>query len=517
MTKAYSYLRFSTPEQMRGDSFRRQSDLAVRYAASHELELDDKVTFHDLGVSAYRGKNVESGRLRDFLQAVHNGLVDRGSYLLVESLDRISRQTARKALADLGAICDEDITLVTLADNRVYTKDALDNDPMALLMSLLVFIRANEESATKSRRVKAAWEQKRREVKDRPLTARCPGWLVLDRQAAQFKLVPERADVVRRIFDMALDGLGKHKIAETLNREATPTFGDAKRWQRSYIHKILRNPAVVGHITPHEMEWIEGKRTRKPLDSVTGYYPPVVERGVFLAVQSLQAGRAPLRGRHANGELRNLFGGLAVCPKCGGTMTRVYKGKDNGLPRLVCTTARDGAGCTYRAVSYDQVEGGFLRVATRGLPRAPAGTAGKDLDKELSQTQDEIDAVDLAGMRLLEAIEKGSSPTLVRRLQQLENEREALSQKRATLALRQAEIAGPAVKRNLALLKDAANGSPLNRGRVNALLRQLFDKVVVDYEDGLLCLSWKQGGQSEVVFAMPEEQAREKTRHGAGH
>ena len=48
--KAYSYLRFSTPEQMGGDSFRRQWDAAKRYAERRGLDLDLKLTFHDLGV-----------------------------------------------------------------------------------------------------------------------------------------------------------------------------------------------------------------------------------------------------------------------------------------------------------------------------------------------------------------------------------------------------------------------------------------------------------------------------------
>ena len=89
MPRAYSYLRFSTPEQMTGDSFRRQSTMAVEYAAKRGLELDQKLTFHDLGVSAYRGKNADTGRLAEFLEAVEAGLVPKGSFLLVEFLDRI--------------------------------------------------------------------------------------------------------------------------------------------------------------------------------------------------------------------------------------------------------------------------------------------------------------------------------------------------------------------------------------------------------------------------------------------
>ena len=53
--RAYSYIRFSTPEQMKGDSLRRQTEAAEKYAAINGLDLDDELTFRDLGVSAYTG------------------------------------------------------------------------------------------------------------------------------------------------------------------------------------------------------------------------------------------------------------------------------------------------------------------------------------------------------------------------------------------------------------------------------------------------------------------------------
>src|SRR5690242_10265041 len=104
MAKAYSYLRFSTPEQLKGDSFRRQLDAARRYAEQHGLVLDEELTFRDLGVSAFRGRNAESGSLRDFRRAVEDGVVERGSFLLVESFDRISRMDPWAALPVLQEI-----------------------------------------------------------------------------------------------------------------------------------------------------------------------------------------------------------------------------------------------------------------------------------------------------------------------------------------------------------------------------------------------------------------------------
>lgn len=223
--KAYSYVRFSTPEQEKGDSLRRQTAAAEAYAHRHGLELDDKLTFRDLGVSAYMGANEETGRLGEFLAAVEHGDIKPGSYLLVESLDRLSRNKPRKAVRLLERICEAGITLVTLDDQRVYTEEVLDEDQTALMVALLVAMRAHEESAKKGRRLAQAWENKRANAAATPLTATSPGWVRLRDDRSGFDLIPERAQVVQRIFSMTLEGRGQHTIAETLNREGIPVFG----------------------------------------------------------------------------------------------------------------------------------------------------------------------------------------------------------------------------------------------------------------------------------------------------
>ena len=98
MPLAYNYIRFSTAEQRKGDSLRRQDDLAKAYAEEKGLSLDESLTMLDLGVSAFKGANAESGALAAFLEAIDNGHVPVGSYLLIESLDRLSRAQVFDAL-----------------------------------------------------------------------------------------------------------------------------------------------------------------------------------------------------------------------------------------------------------------------------------------------------------------------------------------------------------------------------------------------------------------------------------
>jgi DNA invertase Pin-like site-specific DNA recombinase len=154
--KAYSYQRFSSPSQANGDSLARQTALAKAYAEQHGLHLDDELTYRDLGVSGFRGKNAAHGELACFLEAVRTGQIPEGSFLLIESLDRLSRDNILRAQAILTNLVVSGVNVVSLADNRLYSEESLSDDPLSLIYALIVFIRANEESATKSMRARQA-------------------------------------------------------------------------------------------------------------------------------------------------------------------------------------------------------------------------------------------------------------------------------------------------------------------------------------------------------------------------
>jgi len=501
--RAYSYLRFSTPEQAAGDSRRRQTELAVRYARTHDLELDDQLTFHDLGVSAFSGANL-SGQLGAFLSAVQSKLVKPGSYLLVENLDRVSRQGFWQALPTIQAIVNAGIVLVTLTDERRYDLAAVEHDPMAIMALCFGLIRAGEESSLKARRVGEAWAAKRAKARTTPMTAKVPGWCVLDRASGKIKLIPDRAKIVREIFKLTLKGVGQDSIAKQLNAKRVPTFGRAKVWQRSYIAKITSNPAVIGTFQPHLRRKAEGGK-RKPLDPLEGYYPPVVDRTTFTRVQSLLRSRTPLRGRHAsNGVVRNLFSGLARCPQCGETFTRVYKGKGpKGGAYLACVLAKTGGGCKYHAVRYEAVETAFLRDADRVLGEMPAGDPGT-IDAAVTEAEAAIQYVEDQRENLLDAIQTGASSALSERLKAVEKELIELQKDHEELLIQQADAAGPLLARKATDLRAVLRRKPLDRAAANALLRQLFSGMVVDYtgETQALTLHWKQGGQSIVAYGM---------------
>lgn len=505
--KAYSYLRFSTPEQQKGDSLRRQTAMALDYAQKHGLELDLELTFQDLGVSAFRGQNAEAGKLADFLEAVQTGLVPRGSILLVEQLDRLSRLSPRRAVRVLESIVDAGVAVVTLNDKRMYTAESLDDgDNIDLMIALLTFMRANEESRTKARRLKQAWENKRANLATQPLTSRVPAWIELDKTANRLELIPERAEVVRRIFEMTAGGVGQHKIAETLNAEGLAPWGRGTHWHRSYIAKILSNPAVIGTMQPQTLDFENNRKVRKPLEPVADYYPAAIPLDLWKDVQAMQATqRAPTRGRHAANPITNVLAGLATCPLCGGTATRVQKGK-RSVPSLVCAAAKAKAGCTYKSVRYEWVETAILERLPARLKDAPAGAGSVEIDARLNDVEAQMDILRDKIENIIVNLGATQSPRLVAELRNRENELEALSNERVDLLERRVAATGPLVGQRIQRLTEALEGS-FDAGATNQALRAVFRRVVVNYLDGLLEFEWTHGGSCDVPFMWPSETA----------
>jgi len=494
--KAYSYLRFSTPEQQRGDSFRRQTDAAVDYARRHDLQLDDS-TYADLGVSGFRGKNLTEGKLGAFLEAVQAGAIARGSFLLVESLDRISRDNVGRALRALQNICDEGIKVVTLMDEKVYDEDSL-NDPIGLIMSILMFARANEESATKGRRIQASWKNKREKAaRGEVLTATCPAWMELDPATRKFKLIPDNAKAIRRVYELAAKGAGLEAIAKTFNREKVPVLGRAEYWHRSYISKILANPAVVGTLVPHTLEYVGGRKRRKPQEALAKYYPAAVPQKLYDAVQALRSNlTAPSRGRHANRPLGNLFAGLARCPHCQSGVMVENKGN---YRYLRCDRERAGAECPGGRARYDLVEQAFLANAARVADGCPSDDeAAVTLQAEVKELGTTIDvAIDqIEELSAAAANGKlGTARAINDRIVELENVVADARARRDTASAQAEAMTGAVLRKRVEKLQAALNAERLDRAAVNLALRPLVSGVQIDFKHGEVLLQWKHGGE----------------------
>ena len=391
---AYSYIRFSSAQQSKGDSYRRQLEASEKYVQEHGLTLDTSLYLHDLASSAWDKTNVIKGNLGAFLRAIEEKKVPKGSYLLVESLDRLSRAQVLEALNLFTAIIGAGVSIVTLSDRQVYSSKSVTENPMQLMLSILIMVRAHEESLTKSVRVGKAWQQKLAEgLKNHKLVTKAvPKWMrVVD---GKIELITERAEVVRRIFAMVKDGLSQDTIVRTLNAEMVG-WNETGEWHPSYIQKLTMNHATYGAFETG------GKISE-------GYFPAVITKEEFDYARSLRSKRRTrsdvgVPGIKRGHGVTNLFSGLVYCGYCGSRMqiaTNVSKKHKRTDKYLICYGARIGkTKCEIIRWNYKEIEGAFLvRVPLVDL----ATIFGNRQDEKLQQ----IEATRLTLLGAIVGIEK---------------------------------------------------------------------------------------------------------------
>lgn len=373
----------STERQLKGDSLRRQMELSQKFANEHELELVENFKLHDIAVSAYKGDNLKSGALGKFLDAVNIGEIPEGSYLLVESFDRLSRQQIDIALSLFLQITKSGINIATLVDGQIYK--AHETKFEQLIYSIVVMARAHEESETKSKRISAAWANKRANIGNQILTKTRPAWLDVSEDKTKFIPIPERVSAIHRIFSEGANGQGSYSITRHLNQDGVPPFGRSNGWIDSYVSKILKNRAVLGEFQPHQK--VNGKRI--PVgDVVEDYFPQIIDEDTFLKVQVDRQARSVHGGGRKGKFQRNLFTHIVKCTYCGATMRFIDKGQGpKGGKYFKCSSAVRGMGCQPTSWRYADFETSFFHfVREIDLAAIIEGSSRRTAESQLRET-----------------------------------------------------------------------------------------------------------------------------------
>lgn len=413
---AFSYVRFSSKAQELNDSLRRQTEASKRYAREHNLNLSEQ-SFEDLGVSAFHGNNAsieKNGGLALFLRAVDEGVVPADSILLVESLDRISRQSIDSALELFMSIIRRGIEIVSLIDNQVFSKDRIAKDHgISLIISITTFVRAHEESLVKSKRVKAAWDNRRTERKI--LSKICPAWLKVSDDYSHYIVLEDKAKIVRRAYELALAGHGAHIISKTLNEEGFKLFTKDEPWQPEHVMHLLRHQAVFGRYV--------ASRAKNVLP-VDDQYPAIITKEQFDRVREGMATRSPGR-KTVSDEIGNMFSTVSYCAACGGRFKFVatsYVSETRLRKYFRCARSRSSTtGCTAERFPYNDLEDNLLELifskepVAAGYKHGPIVDYRRRVEEKETQLNNLLELV-MAGMR---------SPQIDEKIRQLTEDIEA--------------------------------------------------------------------------------------------
>ncbi|UXY13881.1 recombinase family protein [Chitiniphilus purpureus] len=494
--RVYSYLRFSDPKQAAGSSIARQVEYAQRWAGDRGLPLDESLSLRDEGLSAYHQHHVKQGALGVFLRAAEDGHIAPGSILIVEGLDRLSRAEPIQAQAQLAQIINAGITVVTASDGKEYNRERLKSQPMDLVYSLLVMIRAHEESDTKSKRVKAAirrqcegwlagtWRGVIRVGKD-------PIWLRLD--GSTWSFVPERATAVRRLIELYRLGEGSIRIAERLNAEGLILF-PSKSTPPSSLYRILHNPALIGtrELTLDGEVW-----------ALPNYYPALLSEVEYAELQSLLGQRLRRKGK---GDIPGVLTGMRIlrCGYCGQAIVgqnsmgrRKADGTLNdGHRRLLCV-GYSGVGepCPVKGgVSVVPVENALMRYCADQF-NLSALLSGPDTDTpqrlQLASIRNVAAETERQLQRITDALMADTDQTplvFVRKARELET---ALSNQRAEIQRLEYHLASTtpstmpaAAEAWAALVEGVASLNYDARLQARQLVADTFERIVV-YHRGM--------------------------------
>ena len=122
------------------------------------------------------------------------------------------------------------------------------------------------------------------------------------------ELNPPADAVVRRIFDMALQGKSILDVTKTLNAEGIPTT-NGKKWLKTTIHTMLDNEAYTGAVV-----WGTKAKDGAPPVRVEDAHPAIISKGEFQRVKKLLGSRAPKRMNPRRASSPYLLSGLVRCP-----------------------------------------------------------------------------------------------------------------------------------------------------------------------------------------------------------
>lgn len=472
---AYSYIRFSTPEQRHGFSFDRQSEGSIALCQRHDWKLDDSVRLADLGRSGFHGHQVV---LKAFIRAIEAGEVKTPSVLIVEKLDRLSREEIDDAYNLWRTILKHGVLIATVSPERIYDKASL-NRITDIMEALLHFMVAHEESQKKSDRAKDNWQRKRNNSTEsgKPITGKRPAWIDSD-----FKLIEPKAAVIRDIFKMAIDGHGARSILRHLNESRTPNIAlgycskSKTTWNLRYVESLLQDKKTFGE---HQV-FTGDIRHRVPHGPpVKQYFPSVITEETFYRAQAARKSRATQRGPNGR-EIANIFQGLLVDGS--GNSFRLQNSspmdKKRGINRRLAVEKQSVPACLFETLLLRAVREIDVELSKPSDDPLPA------LEAKLCELE-----TDIAAMKA--TLKKKRSSSLMEVLTDLDHQRESvLAQIEAAKSV--VEIDHKSVVRVVDQLERATDKEPLRR-KVKAMLRHTVKQItltITDIKGNRLHKSW---------------------------
>lgn len=365
---AFIYLRLSRDDNLEGESYSIGNQKKLLTKAAKDLGYTNIITFIDDGVS---GVTMNRPGFNDMMQQLEE---NRAAALLVKDLSRLGRN-----YIEVGRLMEEffpehDIRLVAVSDN--IDTDEGENE-MAPIRNL--FNEWYARDISKKRRI----SNKIKGNAGEPLGQPPYGYIKDPDNPKHWIIDEEAAQIVRRVFNMILEGYGTEQIASIFEKEGilTPRAywlkkgvkkpGKAKqqpatKWNPSTIVNMIALQEYCGDVLnfkTYSKSYKNKKRIPNDKENWVIFkdiHEPIIERTVW---EQVQEKRGKIRRRKTKDGDRNMFCGVLICADCGRNLNFHFNQGNHDIKYFNCSNYNSGRG-TCSSTHYIRVD--FLEQVVLG-------------------------------------------------------------------------------------------------------------------------------------------------------
>lgn len=278
------YTRVSTEDQSRfGHSLDEQEDKLQKLCKFKGYKIYK--VYREEGVSA---KNTNRPKFQEMIKDMEDGKINK---IIVYKLDRLTR-----SIKDLETICtmleDYNCSLESVAE-EINTETANGKFFIRMLTILAQLEIERTSERTKFGLVGAA--------KKGHLSGKPPLGFAKEKDSKDLIIDEVKADIVRRIFKLYLDGSSVCSICKLFNEEEVLN----RHWATTTVDKILSNQLYIGN-----MEY--GKRTNDECQVFEDVVPAIIDKTTFMMVQK----RKEKNLKNFHRKIVYIFMQKMRCPKC---------------------------------------------------------------------------------------------------------------------------------------------------------------------------------------------------------
>ena len=342
------YCRLSRDDNMDTESNSIQNQKKLLQKVAREKGYTDTLFFVDDGIT---GTTMKRPGFQKMLTAIEAGYI---SAVFVKDLSRLGRN-----YIEVGKLTEEffpqhDVRLVAVSDG--VDSDEGDNEftPFRNIM--------NEwyaKDISKKRKI----VNKMKGNAGIPLSQPPYGYIKNPDDPRFWVIDPEAADVVRRIYDMALEGYGLAEIANALGRDGivNPTYYwrskgvnrsgskstlEPTKWGHTTVKKILTLQEYCGDVInfkSYSKSYKMKRRIENPEENraiFLNVHEPIIDRATWEKVQALQKGTR--RKKPTVTQEPSVFSGIMKCPECGGNLNFHFNQKNHDIKFFSCQNHNSG-------------------------------------------------------------------------------------------------------------------------------------------------------------------------------